>query len=124
VSQDRALAQVSGIPARRVIMRTWALAGAVSGFAGFVLADTIGTFGPQLGFNFLLLTITATVAGGLGRPYATLGGALIVGLVIQISGTYTSSAYQLVFAFLFLVLLMLFRPNGLFVRRSAAEVRA
>ena len=124
VSQDRALAQVSGIPARRVIMQTWALAGAVSGFAGFVLADTIGTFGPQLGFNFLLLTITATVAGGLGRPYATLGGALIVGLVIQISGTYTSSAYQLVFAFLLLVLLMLFRPNGVFVRRSAAEVRA
>ncbi len=124
VSQDRTLAQVSGIPARRVIMQTWGLAGAVSGFAGFVLADTIGTFGPQLGFNFLLLTITATVAGGLGRPYATLGGALIVGLVIQISGTYTSSAYQLVFAFLLLVLLMLFRPNGVFVRRSAAEVRA
>lgn len=124
VSQDRSLAQVSGIPARRVIMQTWGLAGAVSGFAGFVLADTIGTFGPQLGFNFLLLTITATVAGGLGRPYATLGGALIVGLVIQISGTYTSSAYQLVFAFLLLVLLMLFRPNGVFVRRSAAEVRA
>jgi branched-subunit amino acid ABC-type transport system permease component len=124
VSQDRALAQVSGIPARRVIMQTWALAGAVSGFAGFVLADTIGTFGPTLGFSFLLLTITAAVAGGIGRPYATLGGALIVGLVIQISGTYTSSAYQLVFAFLLLVLLMLFRPNGLFVRRSAMEVRA
>ncbi len=124
VSQDRALAQVSGIPARRVIMQTWGLAGAVSGFAGFVLADTIGTFGPTLGFNFLLLTITATVAGGLGRPYATLGGALIVGLVIQISGTYTSSAYELVWAFLLLVLLMLFRPNGVFVRRSAAEVRA
>ncbi len=124
VSQDRALAQVSGIPARRVIMQTWALAGAVSGFAGFVLADTIGTFGPQLGFSFLLLTITAAVAGGIGRPYATLGGAVIVGLVIQISGTYTSSAYQLVFAFLLLVLLMLFRPNGLFVRRSTMEVRA
>jgi len=124
VSQDRTLAQVSGIPARRVIMQTWGLAGAVSGFAGFVLADTIGTFGPTLGFNFLLLTITATVAGGLGRPYATLGGALIVGLVIQISGTYTSSAYELVWAFLLLVLLMLFRPNGVFVRRSAAEVRA
>jgi len=54
VSQDRALAQVSGIPARRVIMQTWGLAGAVSGFAGFVLADTIGTFGPTLGLNFLL----------------------------------------------------------------------
>ena len=124
VSQDRALAQVSGVPAQRVVMGTWALAGAISGFAGFVLADTIGTFGPQLGFSFLLLTITAAVAGGIGRPYATLGGAVIVGLVIQIAGTYTSSAYQLVYAFLLLVLLMLFRPNGVFVRRSSTAVRA
>jgi branched-chain amino acid transport system permease protein len=105
-------------------MQTWALSGAVAGFAGFALAATIGTFGPLLGFNFLLLTITATVAGGLGRPYATLGGALIVGLAIQIAGTYTSSAYELVFAFLLLVLLMLFRPNGVFVRRSSVTVRA
>ena len=124
VSQDRTLAQVSGIPARQVVMGTWALAGAIAGFAGFILADTIGTFGPQLGFSFLLLTITATVAGGIGRPYATLGGALLVGLVVQIAGTYTNSAYQLVWAFGLLVLLMLFRPNGLFVRRGATAVRA
>ncbi len=124
VAQNRALAQISGVPARRIVMQTWALAGAVSGFAGFVLADTIGTFGPQLGFSFLLLTITATVAGGIGRPYATFGGALIVGLVIQIAGTYTNSAYQLVYGFLLLVVLMLFRPNGVFVRPSATGVRA
>ena len=124
VSQDRALARISGIPARRIVMQTWALAGAVSGFAGFVLAETIGTFGPMLGFSFLLLTITASVAGGIGRPYATFGGALLVGLVIQIAGTYTSSAYQLVYAFLLLVVLMLVRPNGIFVRRNATAVRA
>ncbi len=124
VSQDRTLSQVSGIPARRIVMQTWGLAGAVSGFAGFVLADTIGTFGPTLGFMFLLLTITAAVAGGIGRPYATLGGALIVGLVLQIGGTYTSSAYEQVYAFLLLVILMLFRPNGVFVGRSATAVRA
>jgi branched-subunit amino acid ABC-type transport system permease component len=124
ISQNRALAQVSGIPARRIIMQTWALAGAIAGLAGFALAYTVGTFGPTLGFSFLLLTITATVAGGLGRPYATFGGAIIVGLAIQIAGTYTSSAYELVFAFLLLVLLMLFRPNGVFVRRSSVAVRA
>ena len=124
VAQDRALARISGIPARRIVMQTWALAGAVSGFAGFALAATIGTFGPTLGFGFLLLTITASVAGGIGRPYATFGGALIVGLVIEIAGTYTSSAYQLAYAFLLLVVLMLVRPNGIFVRRSAMAVRA
>jgi branched-chain amino acid transport system permease protein len=124
VSQDRALAQVSGIPAGRIVMQTWALAGAISGFAGFVLADTIGTFSPTLGFGFLLLTITATVAGGIGRPYATFGGAVIVGLATEIAGAYTSSAYQQVYAFLLLVLLMLFRPNGVFVGRNATAVRA
>jgi branched-subunit amino acid ABC-type transport system permease component len=124
VSQDRTLAQVSGIPARQVVMGTWGLAGAIAGFAGFILAYTFGTFGPSLGFSFLLLTITATVAGGIGRPYATLAGALLVGLVIQIAGTYTNSAYQQVWAFGLLVLLMLFRPNGLFVRRGATAVRA
>lgn len=121
VAQDRSLSQVSGIPASRVIMQTWGLAGAVSGFAGFVLADTIGTFSPQLGFDFLLLTITAAVAGGIGRPYPTLAGALLVGVVIQVGGAYTSSAYQLVYAFGLLVLLMLLRPNGLFVRGAAVR---
>jgi branched-subunit amino acid ABC-type transport system permease component len=124
ISQDRVLAQISGIPARRVIMQTWGLAGAVAGFAGFALAETIGTFGPGLGFGFLLLTITATVAGGIGRPYATLGGALIVGLVVEMAGAYTSSSYQLVYGFGLLVVLMLIRPNGIFVRRAAVAVRA
>jgi branched-subunit amino acid ABC-type transport system permease component len=119
ISQNRSLAQVSGIPARRVIMQTWALAGAIAGFGGFVLAATVGTFGPGTGFGFLLVTITAAVAGGLGRPYGTFGGALIVGLVVQIAGAYTSSAYQLVYAFGLLVILLLIRPGGLFVRRMA-----
>jgi branched-chain amino acid transport system permease protein len=124
IAQNRTLAQVSGIPAQRVITGTWALAGALAGFAGFMLAVTVGTFGPGLGFGFLLITITAAVAGGIGRPYGTLGGALIVGLAVQIAGTYTSSAYQLVYAFGLLVLLMLIRPNGVFVSGRSVTVRA
>jgi branched-subunit amino acid ABC-type transport system permease component len=124
VAQDRVLAQVSGIPARRVVMATWGLAGAIAGFAGFAYAEAIGTFGPGLGFGFLLLTITATVAGGIGRPYATLGGALVVGVAIQLAGSYTSSAYQNVYGFGLLVVLLLVSPNGIFIRRGALAVRA
>jgi branched-subunit amino acid ABC-type transport system permease component len=124
VSQDRVLAQISGIPARRVVMQTWALAGALAGFAGFALAETVGTFGPGLGFSFLLLTITACVAGGIGRPYATLGGALVVGMAVEIVGDYTNSSYKLAYGFGLLVVLMLLRPNGLFVGRGAMAVRA
>jgi branched-subunit amino acid ABC-type transport system permease component len=124
VAQNRELAQVSGIPARSVVMRTWATAGAVSGFAGFLYGETIGTITPSIGNGFLLLSITAAVGGGLGRPYPTLGGALLLGLVMSIAGTYWSSSYQLVVAFGFLVLMLLIKPNGLFVRGKAQTVRA
>lgn len=123
VAQNRELAQVSGIPARRIIAQTWLIAGVVAGFAGFVLAETIGTFNPYFGFGYLLITITATVAGGLGRPYATLGGAVLLGLVLEIAGSYTNASYELAFAFAVLVLLVLVRPNGLFVRGAQKVVR-
>ena len=124
VSQNRELSQVSGIPARAVVMQTWAVAGAISGFAGFLYGETVGTISPSIGNGFLLLSITAAVGGGLGRPYATLGGALVLGLVMSIAGTYVSSAYQLVIAFGFLVVMLLLKPNGMFVRGRALAVRA
>jgi len=124
VSQNRELSQVSGIPARGIVMQTWAVAGAVSGFAGFLYGETVGTISPTIGNGFLLLSITAAVGGGLGRPYATLGGALVLGLVMSIAGTYLSSAYQLVVAFGFLVVMLLIKPNGIFVRGAAQTVRA
>ena len=124
ISQNRELAQVSGIPARQVVMQTWAVAGAISGFAGFLYGETIGTITPTVGNGFLLLSITAAVGGGLGRPYPTLGGAVVLGLVMSIASTYTSSAYQLVIAFGFLVIMLLVKPNGLFVRGRTNTVRA
>lgn len=118
VAENRDLARSTGINAKRVISQTWILAGLIAGFAGFVLAENVGAFNPSFGNGFLLITITATVAGGLGRPYGTLLGALLVGLVLEIAGAYTSSSFQLAFAFGILVLLLLVRPNGLLVRGS------
>jgi len=118
VAENRDLARSSGIHVRRVIAQTWLLAGFVAGFAGFVLAENVGAFSPGFGNGFLLVTITATVAGGLGRPYGTLLGAVLVGLVLELAGAYTSSSYELAFAFAILVLLLLVRPNGLLVRGS------
>ncbi len=115
VSDNRELARASGIPAQHVVTATWGIAGVIAGFAGFVLAETIGTFDPSLGFTYLLITLTAAVAGGLGRPYGTLVGALLVGLVLELAGAYSNASYQLAFALGVLVLLLLFRPNGVLV---------
>jgi branched-chain amino acid transport system permease protein/neutral amino acid transport system permease protein len=123
VSQSRDLARASGISAHRVAAATWFLAGLVAGYAGFILAESVGTFNPYFGFSFFLITLTAAVAGGLGRPFSTLVGAIIVGIALEFTGGYNLASYNLAFAFAILALVVLFRPRGLFIsaRRSVFE---
>jgi branched-subunit amino acid ABC-type transport system permease component len=123
VSQNRDLARVSGINADVVASATWFLAGLVAGYAGFILAESIGTFNPSFGFGFFLITLTAAVAGGLGRAFSTMVGAIIVGIALEFFGGYVSPGYNLAFAFGILALVILIRPRGLFVnaRRSIFE---
>jgi branched-subunit amino acid ABC-type transport system permease component len=123
VSQNRDLAAVSGINAHQVAAATWFLAGLVAGYAGFVLAESVGSFNPYFGFSFFLLTLTAAVAGGLGKPFSTLAGAIIVGIALEFTGGYISASYELAFAFLILAVVILIRPRGLFTnaRRTVFE---
>jgi branched-chain amino acid transport system permease protein len=131
VSQNRELARVTGINATRVAAATFFLAGLIAGYAGFVLAESVGTFTPYFGFGFFLITLTAAVAGGLGRAVGTLAGAVIVGIVLQVVpalpvpfvGGYVSASYNLAIAFAILALVILFRPRGLFTnaRRTVFE---
>jgi branched-subunit amino acid ABC-type transport system permease component len=116
VSQNRDLARVTGIDAGRVASVTWFLAGLVAGYAGFVLAESVGTFSPYFGFSFFLITLTAAVAGGLGKPFSTMAGAVIVGIALEFTGGYVSSSYELAFAFAILAVVVLLRPRGLFTR--------
>jgi branched-chain amino acid transport system permease protein len=123
VFQNRELARVTGINARFVAASTWFLAGLVAGYAGFVLAESVGTLTPYVGFTYFLITLTATVAGGLGRAFATMAGAVIVGMALEFTGGYISASYNLAFAFAILTIVILLRPRGLFTKpgRSVFE---
>ncbi len=123
VADDIALARVKGIKADRVLWQTWLLVGALAGVAGVALAVTSGTFNNQLGFNYLLVTFAAVIVGGLGKVHGALIGAIIIGLVTEISGYYLSSGYKQVFALLLLALALILRPSGIFAA-EAAETRA
>jgi len=123
VFQNRDLARVTGINARLVGAATWFLAGLVAGYAGFILAESVGSFNPYFGFSFFLITLTAAVAGGLGRPFSTMAGAIIVGIALEFTGGYISASYELAFAFAILATIILVRPRGLFTnaRRTIFE---
>ena len=123
VSQNRELARVTGINATRVAAATFFLAGLIAGYAGFVLAESVGSFTPYFGFGFFLITLTAAVAGGLGRAFGTMVGAVMVGIILEFASGYISASYNLAFAFAILALVILVRPRGLFTnaRRTVFE---
>jgi len=123
VSQNRELARVTGINATRVAAATFFLAGLVAGYAGFILAESVGSFNPYFGFSFFLITLTAAVAGGLGRAFGTMVGAVLVGIILEFAGGYVSASYNLAFAFAILAVVILVRPRGLFTnaRRTVFE---
>lgn len=120
VFQNRDLARVTGINVRLVAAATWFLAGMVAGYAGFILAESVGTFNPYFGFSFFLITLTAAVAGGLGKPFSTMAGAVIVGIALEFTGGYISASYNLAFAFAILAIIILVRPRGLFTKAGRA----
>jgi branched-subunit amino acid ABC-type transport system permease component len=123
VSQNRELARVTGINASRVAAATFFLAGLIAGYAGFILAESVGSFNPYFGFSFFLITLTAAVAGGLGRAFGTMVGAVLVGIILEFAGGYVSASYNLAFAFAILAIVILVRPRGLFTnaRRTVFE---
>ncbi|MDQ6879143.1 MAG: branched-chain amino acid ABC transporter permease [Candidatus Dormibacteraeota bacterium] len=131
VSQNRELARVTGINATRVAAATFFLAGVIAGYAGFILAQSVGSFNPYFGFGFFLITLTAAVAGGLGRAFGTMVGAVIVGIILDVLpalpvpfvGGYINASYNLAIAFAILAVVILVRPRGLFTsaRRTVFE---
>jgi branched-subunit amino acid ABC-type transport system permease component len=78
-----------------------------------VLAASVGSFSPTVGFQYLLIVFAAAVVGGIGHPYGAMLGALLIGVATEISALYVASDYKVVVAFAFLIVTLLVRPSGL-----------
>ena len=120
MADDPDLARVTGVPVGGVIRLAWAVSAGLAAVAGVFLAiDTELT--PMLGFNVLLAAFAAAILGGIGRPWGAALGGLILGLAEELS-TYPlvggapllEPAYKGGVAFAVLVLVLIFRPQGLF----------
>lgn len=113
------LARNCGIPTQRVIDAVWLITGALCGLAGVVAALDSDTFTISSGAVFLITALAAAVLGGAGQPYGAMIGAVIIGLVTELSAAVWSPDYKQVVAFAILVLVMVLRPQGLLAKRGA-----
>jgi branched-subunit amino acid ABC-type transport system permease component len=120
MSDNRELAEVSGIDTERVTDLTWLVSGFLAGVAGVVLAINVSSFTPLVGSLFLFLVFAVVIMGGIGKPYGAMLGALVIGLVTEVAGGFIDSAYAQAIAFVVMIVLILVRPQGLFASRGRA----
>jgi branched-chain amino acid transport system permease protein len=117
VSDNRDLAESSGIDVSRVILSVWLLAGGLAALGGvfFGLAQLVSW---DMGFRLLLLMFAAVILGGLGTAYGVIAGSLVVGIVAQVSTLWFPVELQNAWALLVLILVLLVRPQGIFGQRE------
>jgi len=117
VSDNRDLAESTGIDVERVISLVWIFGSALAGLGGvlFGLTESINW---EMGFRILLLMFAGVTLGGLGTAYGALFGSIIVGLFIQLSTLVIPTDMKNVGALLMLIVILLIRPQGLFGRRE------
>lgn len=113
------LARNCGIPTWRVIDVVWLTTGALCGIAGTVAAIDSASFGVANGATYLIVILAAAVLGGAGQPYGAMVGALLIGLITEISAAVISPQYKSVVAFAILVFVMILRPQGLLSKTGA-----
>ena len=113
------LARNCGIPTGRVIDVVWLITGALCGMAGVIAGMNSETFAVSSGAGYLITILAAAVLGGAGQPYGAMIGAVIIGMVTELSAAVISPEYKEVVAFSILVLVMILRPQGLLARRGA-----
>ncbi|MGH9065429.1 MAG: branched-chain amino acid ABC transporter permease [Acidimicrobiales bacterium] len=111
---NRSLARNCGIRTDRVVTLTWLITGALCGVSGSVFAMNSGSFGATSTDLFLVIILAAVFLGGIGQPYGAMLGALVIGLITEVSAALITPSYKDVIAFVILVVMMASRPRGLF----------
>jgi branched-chain amino acid transport system permease protein len=122
VSQDKEMAMLVGVDVNRVISVTFIVGSATAAIGGVLIASHIGQINFYIGFIAGIKAFVAAVLGGIGSIPGAVLGSLVLGWTESFFTGYISSDYEDVFAFLFLVFILIFRPSGILGRAESEKV--
>ncbi|PSF36659.1 branched-chain amino acid ABC transporter permease [Aphanothece hegewaldii CCALA 016] len=114
VSDNIDLARVTGINVEWVVFWTWIITGILAALAGAMFGLITGGVRPNMGWFLILPIFASVILGGIGNPYGAIAGALVIGIVQEISVPWLGSDYKLGVALLVMIFILLVRPQGLF----------
>jgi neutral amino acid transport system permease protein len=113
ISDDINLARISGIDSDKVIMWMWFIGIGLAGAAG-ILYGLETTIRPNMGWFLILPMFAAVILGGIGNPYGAMVGGMIIGLSQELSMLILPSEYKMGVSLGIMILVLLFKPKGLF----------
>jgi len=116
-AENPALAEITGIDVAQVVRITWLIGGALACAAGVMIGLTVQVR-PYMGFDLLLPLFAAAILGGIGSIPGAIVGGLVVGLAESLGVLVVGAEYRAAISFAVLILLLLFRPTGLFGSRD------
>jgi branched-chain amino acid transport system permease protein len=119
---DSDTAALMGINFNRVIRFIFTLGPALGAVTGVMVGIYYRQISFTMGWNYGLKAFTATILGGIGNIPGAMFGGLILGVLEMLGSAYISTAWKDVFVFLILILVLIFRPNGLFGEKIAEKV--
>jgi branched-chain amino acid transport system permease protein len=119
--QNSIAARINGIRTNRILSITWAMSSMIGAVAGVLLAP-IATLDPNLMLDALLKGFAAAVLGGMTTLVGAALGGYMLGIIENLFGGYVSLEFKSVVAFLIIVLVLCFKPSGLFARHYVRKV--
>lgn len=121
--QDKDVASLSGINTRLIYTLTFAYGSALAGLSG-MLCGSFLTISPFMGTEVTSKAWAIAIMGGTGNIIGAIGGAFVLGVVETLGAGYISSAYKDAFSFVIVVLVLLFKPEGLFSKSTKIKKKA
>lgn len=113
VAQDRETAALMGIRVKQTTALGFALSAGIAAVAGVLMAPVV-FISADVGLPLLIKSFIAAVIGGFGSYPGALLGGLLIGILDNLAGFYISTEYRDLISFGFLIVVLLFRPEGLF----------
>ncbi len=118
--QNYTAARLMGIKTNRILMITWGISSLVGCVAGLLIAPV--TMQPYMMWDPMLKGFAAAVMGGMASLPGSVFGAYIIGIIENLFGGYVSIEFKSVVAFMIIVLVLCFKPSGLFARHYVKKV--
>ena len=120
LGNDSELAEVVGMPAKRLRHISFIVGSGLVGVSAMLIGLNVGIIDFNMGNEVILMATVAMIIGGLGNVGAAAGGGFVLGMIQNIAIWKIESKWQMALSFAILIVVLLFKPNGLFGEKRPA----